>query len=76
MNNDYLIVDPRPLEEFKDKTFSEFKKRDVFNELAKSMETGKVENTCFWVTECIVSGYTTELFEKLLKSWRKILAQF
>ena len=30
------------------------------------METGKVENTCFWVTECIVSGYTTELFEKLI----------
>ena len=73
MNNDYLIVDPRPLEEFKDKTFSEFKKRDVFNELAKSMETGKVENTCFWVTECIVSGYTTELFEKLLIFGSKIV---
>ena len=73
MNNDYLIVDPRPLEEFKDKTFSEFKKRDVFNELAKSMETGKVENTCFWVTECIVSGYTTELFEKLLLFGSKIV---
>jgi len=73
MNNDYLIVDPRPLEEFKDKTFSEFKKRDVFNELAKSMETGKVENTCFWVTECIVSGYTLELFEKLIIFATKIV---
>lgn len=73
MDNDYLIIDPRPLEEFKDKTFSEFKKKDVFNELAKSMETGKVENTCFWVTECIVSGYTMELFEKLLIFSTKIV---
>jgi len=73
MNNDYLIVDPRPLEEFKDKTFSEFKKRDIFNELFKSMETGKVENTCFWITECIVSGYTIELFEKLLLFGSKIV---
>lgn len=73
MNNDYLIIDPRPLEEFKDKTFSEFKKRDVFNELAKSMETGKVENTCFWITECIISGYTLELFEKLIIFATKIV---
>jgi len=73
MNKDYLIVDPRPLEEFKDKTFSGFKKKDVFNELFKSMETGKVENTCFWVTECIVSGYTLELFDKLIIFAAKII---
>ena len=40
MNEEYLIVDPRPLEAFKDKTFSEFKKRDVYNTLLKSIETG------------------------------------
>jgi len=29
MNNDYLIVDPRPLEEFKDKHFQN-SKREMF----------------------------------------------
>lgn len=73
MNEEYLIVDPRPLEAFKDKTFSEFKKRDVYNTLFKSIETGKVENACFWVTECIVSGYTLEVLEKLIIFASKII---
>lgn len=66
MDTKYLIIDPRPLECFKEKTFSEFKKRDVFNELIKSIEKGKVENTCFWITECITSGYTIDLLDKLV----------
>ena len=73
MNEEYLIVDPRPLEAFKDKTFSEFKKRDVYNTLFKSIETGKVENACFWVTECIVSGYTIDILEKLIIFASKII---
>ena len=73
MNTNYLIVDPRPLEEFKDKTFSGFKKKDVCNELFKSIEKGKVENTCYWITECIVSGYTLEIFEKLIIFSSKVI---
>ena len=66
MEPKYLIIDPRPLECFKEKTFSEFKKREVYSELMKSIEKGKIENTCFWITECIASGYTLNLFEKLI----------
>ena len=44
MNQKYLIIDPRPSECFKDKTFSDFKKLDVFKALYKSIEIGKVEN--------------------------------
>ena len=33
MDSEYIIIDPRPLEAFKDKTFSGFKKRDIFNSL-------------------------------------------
>lgn len=73
MNEEYLIVDPRPLEAFKDKTFSEFKKKDVLNTLLKSIETGKVENACFWVTECIVSGYTLDLLDRLVIFASKII---
>ena len=65
MNKEYIIIDPRPLEAFKDKTFSGFKKREVLNTLMKSIEQNKVEPTCYWCTECIVSGYCQELFEKL-----------
>ena len=66
MNSDYLIIDPRPLEAFKDKTFSDFKKRDVINKLFKCIEEGKIEESCYWITECMCSGYSIELFEKLI----------
>jgi len=66
MNQEYIIIDPRPLEAFRDKTFSEFKKADIFRSLLKSIEGNKIEEACYWCTECIVSGYCQELFEKLV----------
>ena len=30
-----------------------------------SIETNKLENACYWVTECIISGYIFDLFEKI-----------
>ena len=73
MNKEYLIVDPRPLEAFKDKTFSGFKKREVINALLKGIETSKIENVCYWITECIISGYIFEIIEKLLISSSKLI---
>ena len=73
MKPKYLITDPRPLESFKDKTFSDFKKLDVFKALYKSIETGKVENSCHWITECIISGYGIEVMEKLIIFGSKII---
>ena len=66
MNKDFIIIDPRPLEAFKDITFSGFKKRDVYNKLFRTIEEGKIEESCYWCTECICSGYSIELFEKLI----------
>ena len=60
-----MIIDPRPLEVFKEKTFSEYKKREVYSTLFKCIEQGKVEDACYWATECIVSGYSIELYDKL-----------
>jgi len=73
MNQEYIIIDPRPLEAFKDKTFSGFKKREVLNTLMKCIEKGLIEPACYWVTECIVSGYCQELFEKLIVYNSKII---
>ena len=73
MNPDYLIIDPRPGECFKDKTFSGFKKTEVYKTLFKSVDAGKVEDTCFWITECIVSGYASELIERLCIHSAKVI---
>ena len=43
MNHEFIIEDARPLSEFKDKTFSDFKKRDVINTLFKSIELSKTQ---------------------------------
>ena len=64
--DDSIITDPRPLEAFKEKSFSDFKKREVYSVLFKSIEIRKIENACYWITECIVSGYTLDIVEKLL----------
>ena len=66
MDDQFLIQDIRHIEEFKDKSFSGFKKTEVFKTLFKSIELGKVENACHWTTECMISGYCIDLLEKLI----------
>ena len=73
MKQEYLIVDARPLTAFRDKTFSGFKKTEVMKALMKSMDEGKVEDTCFWIIECIVSGYSVETIDKLCAYGSKIV---
>uniref|UniRef100_A0A6C0BV33 Uncharacterized protein n=1 Tax=viral metagenome TaxID=1070528 RepID=A0A6C0BV33_9ZZZZ len=73
MDSKYLIIDPRPPECFKDQTFCGYKKRDVISALLKSIESGKVENSCFWLTECLVSGYIFELLDKLIVFGGKVI---
>ena len=73
MDEQFLIQDTRHLESFKDKSFSGFKKTEVLKTLFKSIETGKVENACHWITECIVSGYTIECLDKLIIFSSKII---
>ena len=73
MNDQYKIIDTRILESFKQKSFSGYKKNDVINAVLKSMEMKKVENACYWTTECIISGYTLLLWNKLLIFSSKII---
>ncbi len=73
MNDMFLIEDTRLLEQFKDKSFSGFKKTEVIKTLFKSIETGKVENACHWITECMVSGYSLEILDKLIALSSKVV---
>lgn len=66
MLKDYEIIDSRGVDKFKKKTFSGYKKADVFKTLFKCIESKKVENSCNWLIECIISGYIIDLWEKLL----------
>ena len=73
MNELYQIDDSRNTQDFKMKTFSGFKKTDVMNAVLKSIETKKIENACYWASECIVSGYVLALWEKLIVFSSKIV---
>ena len=73
MNSEYLLIDPRPLEAFKDKTFSGFKKLDVYKALFKSIETSKIEDACYWMTECVCSGYCQDVLEKCMIHASKVI---
>ena len=73
MNEQYIIIDNRTSEHFKIETFSGFKKKDIMNALFTSIETNKLENACYWVTECIISGYIFDLFEKIIYFSSKII---
>ena len=66
MNERFKILDTRNYDTFKIKTFSGFKKNDVINAVLKSIEAKKIEQSCYWATESIVSGYSTTLWDKLI----------
>tara|TARA_B100000575_G_scaffold264844_1_gene240951 strand:- start:393 stop:1484 length:1092 start_codon:yes stop_codon:yes gene_type:complete len=73
MDENYQIIDTRSVDAFKKKTFSGFKKNDIILAVLKSIESKKVENACHWTTECILSGYSLLLWEKLLNFSGKII---
>ena len=73
MNDKYKINDSRDISSFKKETFSGFKKTDVLNTVIKSIEAKKIEQSCFWTTESIVSGYTLILWEKLINYAFKVI---
>ena len=66
MDPKYQINDSRLMNDFKDSTFSGYKKSDVISVLFKNIDKNKIENASNWITECIISGYTFPILEKLL----------
>lgn len=74
MDEQYLINDNRESSSFKSKTFSGFKKSDVVNTVIKSIDSKKIEQACHWTTECIISGYSILLWEKLMIYASKVIS--
>ena len=73
MDEKYKINDDRSMKELIQKSFTGYQKKDVINAVLKSIEEKKIENACFWTCECIVSGYTLNLWEKLINFSSKII---
>ena len=62
----FQISDNRYIKDLKDKTFSGYKKSQVFQIFEKSLLNNKLEDSFNWSIEIILSGYIEELWEKIL----------
>lgn len=61
-----IINDKRTSDEFKQTTFSNFLKKDVKKKLLETILENKVEDTNYWCSEMICSGYLLELWEIII----------
>jgi len=66
---DYRISDTRSLKSFNKKTFGNFLVKDVVNAFNKALMTCKLEESCNWAVELLISG----LFDKF---WDKVFSIF
>tara|TARA_B100000963_G_C22613161_1_gene665912 strand:- start:317 stop:1768 length:1452 start_codon:yes stop_codon:yes gene_type:complete len=69
----YLINDTRKPELFKKTTFSNYLKKEVFQTVFKKIDSGHASEVCLWSTECIISGYLDELWDKSLEYYAKYI---
>lgn len=65
--NDTEINDIRSSNDFKIKTFSDYKKTDVTKAFLNSLVGNKVEEACNWGCELICSGHYSDLWEVIIK---------
>lgn len=65
MGIEYRIQDVRRFSELKKKTFSGYQKSDVLSALQKSIIDQKIEESCHWGIELLVSGMIGELWDKI-----------
>ena len=65
------INDKRSMKEFKGITFSKFKKTDAKKEFLKSINDGKIEQSCYWLCEFICAGHFSEVWDLIIITMSK-----
>ena len=63
--SNYLINDDREIKDFKDKTFSDYKKKEVLSIFEKSILQDCLENSCYWCLELLISGHIQDIWNTL-----------
>ena len=69
-SNSY-IDDSRRLSDFRGITFSGFKISTVVKSLVNALNSQKIEDSCFWVTELVCSGHYAEIWEVIFLFYSK-----
>ena len=62
-----IINDVRPASEFRQHTFSQYKKTEAKRELVLQMYAGKIEPANYWCAEFVCAGDFDELWETLIQ---------
>ena len=62
---DYRIIDNRTIKDFSKKTFSNYLVKDVLLVLNKSLLSCKVEESCNWTMELLISGLYDKFWDRV-----------
>ena len=60
------IYDKRIMSDFKNITFSNYKKNTAKKELIKTLYESKIEDSCYWCAELICAGHFADLWDSLI----------
>ena len=67
----YIIMDSRTSKDFRKRTITNYRKKDVIEALEDSIINNKIEESSKWMVELNCSGYYTELWDMILFIYSK-----